>query len=379
MFFFVNQYLLSSNSSVEHAEIKRLKLFAKNGVAAKLVTRDFSPVLHHTLPRFGLKDSQLVNMYDFFAGGTVGEVSRVDWYDPAGNLTLRERYDLRGYKAVDEFFGQDGQLYFERYYRPDGTIYLERYYVQSVQNTPINSLNVLRGYEGKDHYFDSLDDLFVFFLNELNRTTEETNTFIADRPAMAIQPVLQVAGKARKYLWLPINHVDDGQNLLNGPVNGMLQGPFTSELKKWDGIIVMTEQQAHNLRNRLGKHAPVMAINGTPVSQPTDRITMAGRTSGQLVYVGRLGEDKQISQLLTMLNATRTRSSRPALKIGSLLLATRLTCSQPMTRPSSLSMPVALMPSPWRWGKPSVMECRWSAMITCTARPAWSRQGSTAN
>lgn len=348
MFFFVNQYLLSSNSSVEHAEIKRLKLFAKNGVAAKLVTRDFDPVLHHTLPRFGLKDSQLVNMYDFFAGatdyqgqplhtadlhlpfdyqvgtgnnsreikdgqrlvaevffagGTVGEVSRVDWYDPAGNLTLRERYDLRGYKAVDEFFGQDGQLYFERYYRPAGTMYLERYYVQSVQNTPINSLNVLRGYEGKDYYFDSLDDLLVFFLNELNRTTEETNTFIADRPAMAIQPVLQVAGKARKYLWLPINHVDDGQNLLNGPVNGMLQGPFTSELKKWDGIIVMAEQQAHNLRNRLGRHAPVMAINGTPVSQPTDRITMAGRTAGQLVYVGRLGEDKQISQLLTMFAA----------------------------------------------------------------------------
>jgi poly(glycerol-phosphate) alpha-glucosyltransferase len=345
VFFFVNQYLLGSNSSVEHAEIKRLKLFARHGVEAKLVTRDFDPVLHHTLPRFGLKDTQLVNMFDFFAnttdykgqplhtadlhlpfdyqvgtgnnsrevkdgprlvgevffaGGTVGEVNRVDWYDPAGNLTLRERYDLRGYKAVDEFFGQDGQMYFERYYRPDGTMYLERYYVQSVQNTPINSLNVLRNYQGKDHYFDNFDDLFVFFLNELNKSTKTTNVFIADRPAMAIQPVLRMDDKAKKYLWLPINHVDDGQNLLNSPVNGMLQGPFTSDLKKWDGIIVMTEQQARNLRHRLGKKVPILAINGTPVTQPDNRVAMNERTPGQLIYVGRLGEDKQISQLLTM-------------------------------------------------------------------------------
>ena len=70
MLFFVNQYLLGSNSSVEHAEIKREKLFTANGTAAKMVTRDFDPVLHHTLPRFGLDDSQVVNMFDFFAGTT---------------------------------------------------------------------------------------------------------------------------------------------------------------------------------------------------------------------------------------------------------------------------------------------------------------------
>ncbi len=345
MLFFVNQYLLGSNSSVEHAEIKREKLFTANGTAAKMVTRDFDPVLHHTLPRFGLDDSQVVNMFDFFAGttdyqgqplhtadlnlpfdyqvgtgnnsrevkdgqrlvaevffagGTVGEVNRVDWYDPAGNLTLQQRFDLRGYKAVDAFYGQDGQEFFERYYRPDGTTYMERYYVQSVQNTPINSLNVLRGYQGKDYYFDSLDDLFVFFLDELNKANGEGNTFIADRPAMAIQPVLRMASDAKKYLWLPINHVDDGQNLLNGPVNSMLQGPFTSQRKKWDGIIVMTPQQARNLRKRLGKKTPVLAINGTPVNQPHARVAMADRTPGQLIYVGRLGEDKQIGQLLTM-------------------------------------------------------------------------------
>lgn len=344
MFFFVNQYLLSSNSSIEHAEIKRLKLFKAHDVPAKLVTRDYDPIIHATLIRFGLDDNQLINLFDFFAGtvdyqgkplktenlrlsydyqigtgnnhrkvmdgprhvaevyfigGTVGQVDHVDYFDPAGNITLRERFDLRGFKAVEQFFGQDDQIYYERYYRPDGSLYMERYYVQSVQNTPINSLNVLRDYHGQDYYFDSFDDLFVFFLNELNQSTNGDNTFIADRPAIAIQPVLRMSDSTKKYLWLPINHVDDGQNLLNGPLNGMLQEPLTA-LKKWDGIIVMTPQQARNLRKRLGKKANIITINGTPVEQSTNRLTIQERIPGQLIYVGRLGEDKQISQLLTM-------------------------------------------------------------------------------
>lgn len=147
MFYFVNKYLLSSNSSAEHAEIKRLKLFKRNKVAAKLVTFDYDNIIHATLKRFGLDDSQLVNLYDFFAGttdyqgkdlripelglakdyqvgtgnssrevkdgdrlvakvffigGTIGQVDHVDYYDQTGNITLRKRFDIRGFNSVDQ-------------------------------------------------------------------------------------------------------------------------------------------------------------------------------------------------------------------------------------------------------------------------------------
>ena len=49
MDFFVNQYLLGKNSSVEHAELKRLQLFKDHQTPAQLVTRDFDPVLHRTM------------------------------------------------------------------------------------------------------------------------------------------------------------------------------------------------------------------------------------------------------------------------------------------------------------------------------------------
>lgn len=347
MFFFVNQYLLSSNSSIEHAEIKRLKLFKANQTPAKLVTRDFDPIIHSTLLRFGLTDDQLVNMFDFFAGttnykgkkcrtedlhlpfdyqvssgnnsrtvkdgqrlvaeifftgGTIGLVNHVDYYDVAGNITLRQTFDLRGYKAIDAFFGQDGQIHYERYYRPDGSNYLDRYYIQSTQNTPINSLNVLKGYKGRNYYFDGLDELFAFFLKELNDYVEENNSFIADRPAVAIQPVLELSADAKKYLWLPFNHVLDGQSLKNGQLNGLVSSALTTNLKRWDGIIVMTEKQKQALQKRIGKAVPIFAINGTPLKQPLKRIAMNQRRQGQIIYVGRLGNDKQINQLIDIFN-----------------------------------------------------------------------------
>lgn len=343
MYFFVNQYLLNSNSSVEHAEMKRVKLFAKYQTPAKIVTRDFDLVLHSTIQKFGLVDSNVVNMYDFFAGttdytgkqlhtedlhfpsayqigtgnnfrevkdgerlvcevhfaaGTIGQVNHVDYYDLAGNMTLRQKYDIRGFKAAEEFFGEDGKLYYTRYYRPDGQTYLERYFVKSVKNTPINSLNLLH-YQGRDYFFDDLDALFVFFLDELNRANGEGNIFIADRPAISIQPVQYMLSKAKKFLWLPMNQVNDGQDLINGPLNSMLTQPLGVDASKWDGVIVMTNKQAEILRQQIGTRLPILVINGVPAVQQK-RVPENERTAGQLIYVGRLGEDKQISQLLTM-------------------------------------------------------------------------------
>lgn len=345
MYFFVNQYLLSSNSSVEHAEIKRLALFKKYDAPAKLVTRDFDLVLHETIKKFNLNDDQLVNMYDFFAqttdyqgkkfhtedlklpidyqvgtgnnyrevkdgdrlvcevhfaAGTVGQVNHVDYFDIAGNMTLRQKYDIRGFKAVDEFFGEDGQMYYARYYRPDQQVYLERYFVKSVENTPINSLNVLRNYKGKDRFFDTLEDLFTFFLDELNKENGANNIFIADRPAVAIKPVQEMTTAAKKFLWLPMNQVNDGQNLLNGPLNSMLVDPVTTAADKWDGIIVMTAKQATVLKRQITNALPIYVINGIPLTTEAQQIAMTQRTPGQLIYVGRLGEDKQINQLINI-------------------------------------------------------------------------------
>lgn len=344
MFYFVNKYFLSTNSSAEHAEIKRLKLFHRNQTAAKLVTFDFDNIIHATLRRFGLEDQQLVNLYDFFAGttdyqghemhtpdlhlaydyqvgtgndsrevkdgdrlvaqvffigGTIGQIDHVDYYDQTGNLTLSQKYDIRGFKAVDQFFGNSGENYYERYYRPDGQCYLEKYYVQSTQNTPINSLNVLHNYKGKDWYFDGPDHLQMFFLNQLNESSAEgNNVFIADRPGPIANVVRGLDNpQTRKYLSIPFNHMLPGQDPVKGKMNFLID-QAAQDWSMWDGIIVDTQDQKRDLEKRFGQKVKVFAVNASPVAHVVKQVPMGKRPAKQVLYVGRLAEDKGVGNLI---------------------------------------------------------------------------------
>lgn len=362
MYYFVNQYLLNQNSSVEHAEIKRVKLFEQHQTSAKIVTRDFDLVLHQTIQKFGLTDDNVINMFDFFAdtasytghvlkiddlklpieyqvgtgnnfrdlkdgdrlvgevhftAGTVAQVNHIDYFDAAGNLNLRSRYDIRGFKAADEFFGQDGNLFYQVMYRPDGQRYMERYYVKSTANTPINSLNHLLGYHQRDYYFNSIDDLFAFFLEELAKQDSEPVTFIADRPAMANLPVLNIKAAAKKYLWLPINHSQDAAEPVKGQLNDLYQYPLSKEgQKQLDGVIVMTDAQRDDLKQRLGApKLPIYSISGAIADPVSHEIGLKDRQQNHMIYVGRLGFDKQIDQLLQIFKTIHTKVKTATLSI----------------------------------------------------------------
>ena len=344
MNFFVNQYLVTKNSSIEHAELKRLALF--NGHepgSAKLLTQDFAPTLDQTLERFGLQRDAVINMFDFFAGttdyvgaplkvdglaydgdlqmgtgnnfrevhfigGTVAQVGNVDYFDDAGNLTLRQIYDLRGFLAVNQYYGRAGELFYERYQRPDGTVYLERYYVQSTENTPINSLNVLKNYQGRDRFFYDQEGLFTFFLDEVNRTFGENNRFFADRPAVAINPILNMTSKVKRYLWLAMRAVDDGQDLATGSLDTMVDAALQHG-RKWTGVVVATAAQAADLKPRLPKGLKCYVVNNSPVKVDRTPILIQDRPAQRVIAVGRLGADKQTDQLIDLF--ARVHTARP--------------------------------------------------------------------
>ncbi|WP_125981903.1 accessory Sec system glycosyltransferase Asp1 [Loigolactobacillus iwatensis] len=355
MYYFLNQYIFERNSGVEHAEIKRVQLFDAKSVPAKIVTRDFDRSQHRTIKQFGLTDDDLVNMFDYFQNaefideadyktlhiqdlhlpvdyqiepganvshvrsgdhlvedvwftpGTIGQLYYVNFFDASGNLSQTDLYDWRGFKSAEQLYGQDGQLMAENLYTPTGKRVMERYYVKDTQGNPLNTLIKLITDQDVAHYFTSVEDLFTFFLDRLNRQTEETNTFIADRPGVANQPLLAMTTKARKYVFFPIAHATEPEDQLNAPLDGYYQVPLSMQgLAKLDGLITMTNRQRGDLEMRLKQpQMPIMTISGgvIPAEQAAKApIMMAKRTSHKLLFVGRLGSEKRVDQLIRAFN-----------------------------------------------------------------------------
>ena len=93
MNFFINGGLARTNSGVEHAILKRLQLFRDHDVPAMLVATDFFFDLHRNAVIWGLPESQLLGLHDWFidARDFVGQGAPKlsDYPMPAGMVELQ--------------------------------------------------------------------------------------------------------------------------------------------------------------------------------------------------------------------------------------------------------------------------------------------------
>ncbi|MFC6181656.1 glycosyltransferase [Lactiplantibacillus daowaiensis] len=335
MYYFINEYLLPKNSSVEHAAMQRVQLFTHYRVPAKVVTKAYDRLLHQTMPDFGLTDSQVLNMFDYFQQatpqvvhtedlnlpceyaidvganvsqvfngddlvakvgfipGSIGQVFYQEHYDNQGNLMATDLWDYRGFKSATQYFGQNGELIMERDYTPQGQVVLEQYFVADTQNQPLLSRVILKT-GSNDHFFANLDELFVFFLTQLSHDKVASVTFISDRPGTGILPLLQLDSHVRKYVMVPIYHALDIHDPLHAPLDGFLQPAFDN-LQRFDGFITTTSAQAQQLQQRYPT-AKVTAIS--PVAVSKQNVPPVQSRPRQLLYVGRLAADRQLEQLI---------------------------------------------------------------------------------
>ncbi|KRM98818.1 accessory Sec system glycosyltransferase Asp1 [Loigolactobacillus rennini] len=359
MIYFVNQYLMALNSGVEHAELKRLAMFKRHGVAAKLVTRDFDVLLHQNMAHFHVAATDMVNLYDFFRGsqqiksrvlkitdlnlapdynvdpganvshvregdqliadvyftpGTVGHLYYVNYYDALTNLVQRTYFDCRGFKAATQFFSPTGQLISDLIYNLDGSRLFERYYTTKQQLIAIRLLN----YHGQDWQFDSENDLMRFFLNELNRV--QPGIFIADRPLAADWPVINMKTTAHKFVWLPTTHANDPQDQVFSNMNGAYVYALHDHLAALDGVITATQQQRADLIRWLGDKPlrPITAIPAATVAPKTlaaPKVPLTARTAGKIIFVGRLDATKRLGQLLAAFKQVHQQLPKTTLAI----------------------------------------------------------------
>ncbi|MFL2029802.1 glycosyltransferase [Loigolactobacillus zhaoyuanensis] len=345
MFYFVNTSINLKKSGIEHAEMKRLALFRKHGVPAKIVTRFFSLSLHETLANAGIPETEQINLFDFIQHSTdfkprqltiaaltfpsdyrvsadahnykveqgtqlmmrvntIGphdpRLNNVQYFAENGKLIKTEWYDTRGFKGLEQFYTVDGQVASEQVFDPQGNVVYQTFHMQDKQGNLKNSLYRFIDYHGHDWSFNGEEAMMRFFLDELNQVDGGHNIFVVDRTYELAWSTLRMHTRPFRVMHLHSNHVNDPADPQQSTLNYNYELALNN-LADWDGVITATDQQAVDFTTRYGNTTPVFTI---PVGVVADQLLNAphvkwqSRTPGKVVMVARLSEEKQQDQLI---------------------------------------------------------------------------------
>ena len=360
MLFFLNDNIQHNKSGIEHAQIKRLHLFEMFDEPAKIVTRKYSNELHMVTAEAGIADEDFVNLFDYFQearifpqkdvtikdlnidpswerkadginynyyrnGNRIMYVRRrndkekhiinLQYFDHFGKLLKVSWYDNRGFISVEQVYDWDGNIATENYLRPDGSIAIQLEHQKNKLNKVVGTYHLFNC-KGQDYQVANLDELRRFFYDEIVTDPELVGDgpvgLVVDRTYEVGWSVLHMKHRVFRTMQLHNDHVNDNSDMLHSTLNYNYTWGL-NHVKDWDGIITMTEAQAEMIRKRIGDKKPVYAINGVPVKSNNQRTDMKYRIAGQIIYVGRLGEDKQTGKLIEIF--TRIHKKVPTAKL----------------------------------------------------------------
>ncbi|WP_278953396.1 glycosyltransferase [Lactobacillus apis] len=343
MYYFLNNRLDANSSGIEHAEVKRLKLFKQKGVPAKIVTCEYNRLAHRNLPLYEMTDDDYVNMFDFFAGTVTfpakvvtvsdlsipdeyqirevdkgyevydgnrktmritmfpnGSVDTIDYFNGDGNHTKQDFYDTRGFKSMTQMYDTaDGHLIYEQFSRPNNTVYYETSYEKRPNSYPATNIQ-LTDTHGKMHSLMNTGQAFTIMLDELNEQDgDEISTFISDRSNCSNVPMINMKTPARK-----IEHFHNIHFRDFGDPNSPITYPSISNnelLSKTDLVITPSQRQADDMTRRLRTQVPIVSIpvGIVPDEQLNTRhIPMSERMPGKIVAAARLFYEKRLDDAI---------------------------------------------------------------------------------
>lgn len=356
MIFFLDEYLLQKNSSVEHAAIKRLALFKRFKQPAVILTRDFDRLSVRTLEKMKIAQTDVLNMFDYFQHipndmpektvlndemnlptldevsvdanqsqvtdgdrlrrevgyipETYGHVFYQNYLDDQGNEVERDLWDARGFRSATQYFGRDGLLTFERYYDLNGKPVIETYYAGNQADYMQLTRVVLKGKTIlEDREFDDLDGLFTYFLDELAGADQGETIFISDRPGVGVLPLKNMQQPAKKFIYIPINHVVNNGDSQTEPLDGYLKPAF-ADPAEIDSFIVQTPSQRDAIIKRFptAKVTAIPAVTVAPGELPQRSAAITNAADNKkLLYVGRIAEERQLDQMIRALDLVNNK------------------------------------------------------------------------
>ncbi|WP_203623878.1 accessory Sec system glycosyltransferase Asp1 [Lacticaseibacillus sp. 866-1] len=350
MNFFINETMHAQKSGIEHAELKRFKLFNEHGADCRIVIRNWDPELHENTRQAGIPDAQLISMFDYFqhaeqvkdrritladldfgvanttvkhepgknrvlvtAGGQL--VARVNFwpdaqrvhstelFDAFGNLYLVEQYDSRGFVSLQQWYTPDNQIGMETWLTPAGQPVLESYNRDDRQGKRQQAGWRLTERDGQVFQFATIEALTQQFLDDLNLAfwdLERPNVFVLDRSHLVEWGITRLKRPAYTVLYLHNAHTANAQD----PDDPLLNNNYEfalSDVDAFDAVVSATRKQAEAVAQRFHPRAANFAIAVGVVPDQllaAPRVPVARRQFGKIVAFARIAWEKHLDDLV---------------------------------------------------------------------------------
>ena len=330
--YFANERIGLQNSGIEYAEFDRAKLFRNHHVDFKFITIDYNPVYHAILPKFGISDTEFVNMYDYFQNtlsvvkqeikpvtidfgidvelvedstglfytamvdkykmGKIivdvnGNVQSVDYYDNYQHLYKRVKYDVRGFASLYQWYDA-GKITTEEWLNSKGKVCIQKFNYYNRENEIYSTWKI------NNLIFNSISDVRKFFYEQLNKN----DIFIIDRGSIC-EEELSTLSSAKLIYVIHSHHMGSANNpnelLYNNNYEWML-----NNLNNWDYVIASTNKQVYDLQQRFPEYKDkfISIPVGYNSSLKPNKVSMSQRKQNSILITARVAPEKNIDKII---------------------------------------------------------------------------------
>lgn len=343
----------SLKPGIERAVEARMRLFEKKHWLYRLVTTELDLHLHENTKASQILDTQVVNLFDFFAGdleveehkydldalqkelatnasnlkfekdgpssGTISndvriikrvyfnqateEVTEIDTYDDQEHKTGTDFFDSRGFKAIHDIFDEDNHLISQILFNSKGEKYFQTSYRYDQEKRKVIPVLYQLDWRGNEYVFNGINELNRFFFDALTYTDSEKHVMLIERTNELAWAVLNMTYRVPRYMYLHSDHVnshevtDKEDETVVGSLNPNYEYAL-NHLEKWDGVIMSTKWQEQVFQKRYGTMVPTYVIPVGYIPDDLERVDWESRTPYKVICVARLSPEKQQEHLI---------------------------------------------------------------------------------
>lgn len=345
MIYFINFGMPAQKSGIEHAELKRLRLFEQHDQPCQIVVQNWDRTLHVTAGAAGVDDDHLLGMFDYYQGtrqvqsrplkladldlglsdlATTQEsdrhryllkrpsgllaarvnyddqeqVTSTELFDGYGNLYRVDNYDSRGFKSLVQWYTPDNKIGNEEWLDREGRVVIRNFHKYNPEQKLVTTGWQVTDPDGQVYVFNTMTQFFGHFLNALNQTGK--NIFILDRALLADEALLHLDRPAYTVLHLHNSQSSDAQQPLTSIPNNNYEYALAN-INRYSAVISATARQTKDV---IARYHPTADMYTIPVGIVPDaqlaapRVPMKDRTFGKIIAVARIAYEKRLDDLV---------------------------------------------------------------------------------